>query len=494
MIQVSSVSEALARLGHSSIAIPCDSNLSRMKEGILTFGPDCVFNLVESLDGSGRLIHLVPSLLESMGVPFTGSSAESIYLTSNKVLAKNILRRKNLPTPAWFGPYPETVSLEPVNVPPSHKGSWIIKSLWEHASLGMDHTSVIYETDISSLMTELEHRATRLGGACFAEAYIEGREFNLSILSGPAGPEVLAPAEIRFDNYDGHRLKIVDYSAKWDNDSFEYTHTPRNFEFTHSDEALLQSLSRIAIQCWKVFNLKGYARVDFRVDAENRPLILEINANPCISPDAGFVAAMNRSGISYDDAMIRILADIWLPRPPTEKADQKTSPISPGSESFVGGSTLRDMPEPKDPKQVRDLTESTGFFYKAEVDVAEELVLERLAKGEKSGYFFLFMEYDGKLAGYTCYGPIACTAHSYDLFWIVVNPDFQNKGIGTFLLTQTHERIRQAGGKRVYAETSSRDMYAPTRLFYEKNGYRCDAVIPEFYGPGDDKVVYCFVL
>jgi D-alanine-D-alanine ligase len=475
--------------------IPCDSNLQKIKEQLVATGPDCVFNLVESLDGAGRLIHLVPSLLETMAVLFTGSSAESLYLTSNKILAKNILRQKNLLTPVWVGPYPASAGFEPAEESPDKSGPWIIKSLWEHASLGIDHTSVIHETDAASLLAELEQRAPKLGGACFAEAYIEGREFNLSILAGPTGPEVLAPAEIHFENYDdSNRLKIVDYSAKWANDSFEYTHTPRKFEFNHSDEALIQDLRRIAIRCWNVFNLRGYARVDFRVDAENRPFILEINTNPCIAPDAGFAAAIDQAGISYDDAITRILSDTLPASSPLKSTGKRILSTSPAIESFLSELTLRDVPGPDDPTQIRSLTEATGFFYQTEMDVAEELVLERLSKGEKSGYFFIFAEHEGQLAGYTCYGPIAGTTHSYDLFWIAVHPDFQNRGMGTFLLTKTHQQIQRAGGKRVYAETSSRFQYASTRLFYEKNGYRCDAIITDFYGLGDDKVVYCFLL
>ena len=152
-------------------------------------------------------------------------------------------------------------------------------------------------------------RAERLGGEVFAEAYIAGREFNLSVLAGPDGPEVLPPAEIHFVDYPDDRPRIVGYRAKWDSDSFEYHHTPRSFDFPPPDAPLLAELCRLARACWDLFGLRGYARVDFRVDETGQPWVLEINANPCLSPDAGFGAAAERAGLSFPAVIARILAD-----------------------------------------------------------------------------------------------------------------------------------------------------------------------------------------
>ena len=115
-------------------------------------------------------------------------------------------------------------------------------------------------------MAVLRRRAPDLGGACFAEVYIEGREFNLALLAGPDGPEVLPPAEIVFEGYGPDRLRIVGYRAKWDEASYEYHHTPRRFDFPAADAPLLDRLRRTARDCWRLFGLRGWARVDFRVD------------------------------------------------------------------------------------------------------------------------------------------------------------------------------------------------------------------------------------
>lgn len=152
--------------------------------------------------------------------------------------------------------------------------------------------------------------------------------------------------------------------------------------------------------------------------------------------------------------------------------------------------TLRQDVLPADATRVREIVASTGFFHDHEIDVAVELVDERLGKGPASGYHFVFAECEGRVAGYACYGPIACTAHSYDVYWIAVHLDFQGQGLGRMLLAESERRIASAGGRRVYVETSGREQYAPTRRFYERSGYCREAVLTEFYGPGDDKVIY----
>ena len=143
-----------------------------------------------------------------------------------------------------------------------------------------------------------------------------------------------------------------------------------------------------------------------------------------------------------------------------------------------------------DMTRVREILESTGFFYPAETDVAVELVDERIAKGEASGYFFAFVELDGRTVGYSCYGPIACTVNSYDIFWIAIHSDCQKHGFGKWLMSVTEELIFSGGGERIYVETSGRDHYLPTRRFYDRCGYQKVAELPHFYGPDDSKVIY----
>lgn len=156
---------------------------------------------------------------------------------------------------------------------------------------------------------------------------------------------------------------------------------------------------------------------------------------------------------------------------------------------------LRIVPTLHDLDAVRRIVDATGFFRAAEVDIAVELVEERLAKGEASGYEFVFADDPrGRTVGYACYGPIACTIGSFDLYWIAVEPAAQRCGLGRILLAETERKIRRQAGRRIYIETSGRPQYEPTRAFYRRCGYREDAVLTDFYAPGDDKVVYVKVL
>ncbi len=147
-----------------------------------------------------------------------------------------------------------------------------------------------------------------------------------------------------------------------------------------------------------------------------------------------------------------------------------------------------------DVEAVRRIIESTGFFSKAEADVAAELVEERLNKGIQSGYYFLFAEQDGRVAGYSCFGPIACTLFSYDLYWIAVEDAFRGKGLGRRLLEASEKAIAKLGGRRIYVETSSREQYHPTRAFYLRCDYLEASVLEDFYAPNDSKVTYLKVL
>ncbi len=152
--------------------------------------------------------------------------------------------------------------------------------------------------------------------------------------------------------------------------------------------------------------------------------------------------------------------------------------------------SFRDTVTNADRDHVRRIVSSSRFFTDPETDVAVELVDERLNKGIASGYHFIFAESEGKTIGYSCFGPIACTVSSYDLFWIAVEEGARGAKLGSRILKRSEETIKTLGGTRVYVETSSRPLYEPTRMFYEKRGYRRETVLEDFYAPGDGKVIY----
>jgi GNAT superfamily N-acetyltransferase len=152
--------------------------------------------------------------------------------------------------------------------------------------------------------------------------------------------------------------------------------------------------------------------------------------------------------------------------------------------------TFRTEPEKRDIQRVIEIVESTKFFYDHEVEVAAELVAERLSHGESTGYFFVFAEVDGVTAAYTCFGPISMSKTSFDLYWIATHNDFRGKGIGKKILEETYKQARAMGCKIIIAETSGLPHYAPTRAFYDSTEFTLEARLKDFYEMGDDKLFY----
>lgn len=320
LVQADVIAGALGELGHTSERASFSLNLRAVTENLRRLEPDVVFNLAESVEGQGRLAYLPPALLDLLKLPYTGGHTDAMYLTSNKVLAKRMLAAHGIATAPWLalGPVAGTSGSYGAFAGASGSdkraalplpGRYIIKSVWEEASLGLEDDSVVEVSDADRLRDDICARAERVGGEAFAELYVEGREFNLSVLAGSEGPEVLPPAEIHFVDYPPDRLKLVGYRAKWDNSSFEFHHTPRCFDFPPDDADLISRLCEIARDCWVLLGLRGYARVDFRVDPAGQPWVLEINSNPCLSPDAGFAAAAQQGRLSFPEVVARILAD-----------------------------------------------------------------------------------------------------------------------------------------------------------------------------------------
>lgn len=301
LAQAAALTQALAELGHATARADFSLDLPSTAKGLAAAAPGAVVNLVESVDGNARLIHLAPALLEDLGLAFTGSDQAAVLLSNHKILGKRTLAPHGIPTPAWI----DRAGL--LRGAPLPGGQLIVKSVTEHASTGLDDASVLTPEDPAELLAALDRAAARHGGEWFAEGYVPGREFNVALLHSPEGPQVLPVAEMLFTNFVPDRPRIVGYDAKWDEASEDYAGTVRSFEFPAADERLLDSLAHLARRTWSAFGLSGYARVDFRVGEQGRPLVIDVNANPCLSPDAGFAAALRQADIPYPAAVARIL-------------------------------------------------------------------------------------------------------------------------------------------------------------------------------------------
>ena len=294
LVQVEHVSDVLAGYGWQIDVEPADLDLDAIRRSVEKLQPDCVVNLVESLRGDGRLISIVPALLGHLRVPFTGSSSDAIYLSSQKEVAKVWMGNHGIAAPR---------SLRAGGARASDDVRWIVKSVWEHASLGIDDSSVV--TGTQAALARIDHCRSTWGGAWFAEEYIEGREFNISVIEHDGQPLVLPLAEMTFVDYPDRKPKIVSYAAKWETKSHEYHATRREFPDLEASEQF--ALTSAAQQCWRLFGINGYARVDVRLHEDGTPYVLEVNANPCLSKDAGFVAAAEMGGMDYKTLIKRII-------------------------------------------------------------------------------------------------------------------------------------------------------------------------------------------
>jgi D-alanine-D-alanine ligase len=297
--QVRFFEQALDGLGvaHTTVAVAG----GRVWEHAGELAGALVCNLLEAPPGQPQLHAAATAALELLGVPFTGSSAAAMWLTTDKLATRALLAANGLPVAAGgrFDPDHPT-GLNDVPLP------WILKPAWEDASVGLEGEPV------ASTLEGAVSRARALvrrfpGQPILAERFLPGREFNVSLLERDAGVEVLPVAEIVFDGFPAGTPALVGYEAKWETGSFADTHTVRRFP-GEADEALVGHLRTLAAAAWDACAVSGYARVDLRLDDAGRPAILEVNANPCLSPDAGFIAAARQAGIAPAEVAERILA------------------------------------------------------------------------------------------------------------------------------------------------------------------------------------------
>ncbi|HNX66436.1 MAG TPA: ATP-grasp domain-containing protein [Bacteroidales bacterium] len=257
---------------------------------------DFIFNLVETAWEKAEILYFIPALLNVFKIPYSGSPVEAAFTTASKVLAKKIMRSNGIPVSNGFSPSGwagMTIGTK-----------YIMKPVWEDGSIGITEESVfIFDGKKPEVLADKDDEHW------FVEEFIDGREFNVSVIAGPDGPEMLPPAEMCFHDYPTHLPKIVSYKAKWVEDTFQYENSSRAFPDNISGK-LYSEINEVVIKCWEVFNLHGYARVDMRVDKNDNIYVLEVNANPCLSPGSGFLAACSRKGFLYTEVMTRIISDL----------------------------------------------------------------------------------------------------------------------------------------------------------------------------------------
>ena len=301
LAQVGMVEGALASLGLPARRLAVEpSQALEVFRGIAA--DTIIFNLIESPPGRPYLHTDCAAVLELAGLPFTGSSPAALALTTDKLATRALLASEGVAVaPGGRLDLDRPCVLDRVAPP------WILKPAFEDASIGLEGDPVCHTREAAlERGAALARRFPRQ--PVLVEKYLPGRELNVSLLADGERVQVLPVAEMLFEGFPEGMSRVIGYEAKWIEDSFACIHTVRHFPEGPEDSELLRRVREIALASWHLCGLSGYARIDFRLDEQGAPNVLEINANPCLSADAGFMAAADRAGLSHGDVVSRILA------------------------------------------------------------------------------------------------------------------------------------------------------------------------------------------
>ena len=297
---VEAIENAVEDWGHSHVRIPVNPD-GRWVERVRKSNFDLAFNLCEGIDGIAAFEPMVISVLELFGIPFTGNSSTTAALCLRKNIVNTLLDRAGLPVPRWaLARRSEKVAS--VGFPA------ICKPAAEDASIGIEQRSVVRSTRaLNTRLSAMHERWDEI----VVQRFIDGREVNVGIVAD----QVLPVAEINFGEMPRGMWKIVSYQSKWISGSEEdlgaIPSCPADLP-----AKLTQELQRIAMSAWRAVGGRGYGRVDFRIDGDGRPWLLEVNPNPDISPDAGLARMARAAGMDYN-ALIRRVCETGL----TQKID-----------------------------------------------------------------------------------------------------------------------------------------------------------------------------
>jgi D-alanine-D-alanine ligase len=294
--QISNIKNSLSQKYISVETLAVNSDIKTAIKKILSYSPDIIFNFVESIEGNSNYESYVAGLFEVLGIPYTGNGPIALGNCLVKSRTKLILQSHGIRTPKHYitegEEYPEK---DRFNL----KFPVILKLAREDASIGISEFSVV--KNFESMKERLNYLYSSFHQEVLIEEYIEGRELNVAILDD----KVLPISEIRFDGLPDELPKIVTYEAKWSPDSIYYKHTTPKCPAPLED-SLKQKIEKMAHEAFEALECRDYARVDIRLNHKNIPYVIEVNPNPDISPDAGFVRSASHAGINYDELLFKI--------------------------------------------------------------------------------------------------------------------------------------------------------------------------------------------
>jgi len=297
------VSDALVER-NAAVHLRAVRSVGEVVSAVRQFAADVVFNLCESLSGNARYESSVAAVLERLQVPFTGSRAQCLRLCLNKQACGEVLRRAGVPVPeaVLVDEQPRELELEL---------GWplILKPNAEDGSTGIWSGSVV---DSPAGFADALARLRAAGLApVIAQRYIEGREINVALL-GEQPRRLLPINEIDFAELPAELPRIVSYECKWIDGSSEWRGT--RVVPAELDPSTARAVARLARAAADAVGMGSYGRVDFRIDAQGRPWVVDVNPNCALAPDAGFASSARRASLNYADLIAAIVEAAIDPR------------------------------------------------------------------------------------------------------------------------------------------------------------------------------------
>lgn len=294
--QIALIKKTLQKKYMSVETLAINRDIKSAIKKILHFSPDIIFNFVESVEGNSNFESYVAGLFDILGIPYTGNGPVTLGNCLIKSRTKQILQSHGIRTAkhytAYMGDVPEKNDFD-------LKFPVILKLAREDASIGISELSVVKNFD--EMKERLSYLHSSFQQEVLIEEYIEGRELNVAVL----GDRILPISEIRFDGLPDDLPKIVTYEAKWSPDSVYYKYTNPKCP-APLDEPLKQKIEKMARAAYDAMDCRDYARVDIRLNQKNVPYVIEVNPNPDISPDAGFIRSAAADGINYEEVLYRM--------------------------------------------------------------------------------------------------------------------------------------------------------------------------------------------
>ena len=291
----------LRELGHEVQPLGLIDDLTPLRRAIQNFTPHIVFNLLEEFRGEPMLDQNVVSYLELVQVPYTGCNSRGLMLARDKALSKKILHYHRIRVPR-FAVVPAGRKLK--RKPAQLEYPLIVKSQVEEASIGIAEASVVNSDE--KLAERIEFMHANVGTSLIIEQYVDGRELYVAVL-GNQRLQALPVWELEMGRLRPDAPRIATRRVKW-NPEFQKRRGIEIGPARNLPPELERFIVKTTKRLYRVLQLSGYARVDFRLDAEGRLYFLEANPNPEIGYGDEFAEAAEAAGIDYAPLLDRILA------------------------------------------------------------------------------------------------------------------------------------------------------------------------------------------